>query len=351
MDSGELTEKESLLEQFEIRQAMLGGHRHNYNTDRGWKRVHNRTISNKRSVLRRNLNYAAAIMLLVGAGMFLYDRNRDAEPIRQLAGEAELIRANGDRITLTDNGAILVNCDKVLIENDAESGILSYSAGVAESAELKYDQLIVPQGGTYTIELSDGTIVHLNSKTTLRFPAKFAQGSREVYLEGEALFNVARNETAPFYVHVADNRIRVLGTVFNVCAYGDEQAWQTILAEGSVSVNRPARPEILLTPGQRLTVDKTSGNSEVTAVDALFHTSWVEGKYYFNDMALGDIVRKLQRLYDFDMTYADESLKYSCFSGAINKGRPIEELFGHLEQTNNIKFKIRGREIKACHAE
>lgn len=208
------------------------------------------------------------------------------------------------------------------------------------------NRLRVPKGGEYSLELPDGTVVWMNSESSLQFPETFSSEKREVYLEGEACFHVATNAEWPFYVHTQQCDIRVLGTTFNVSAYRDDRVWHTTLVEGSVAIGRGG-DETLLKPNEQYRIDVINGSCEVKKVDPELYTSWVEGKFYFKAYVFEELVTKLERWYDFKMSYADEEIKKRRFSGVVNKYQPLQEMLKFLEMTSNVKFKIEKNEVRA----
>ena len=139
---------------------------------------------------------------------------------------------------------------------------------------LEYNTIIIPRGGEYQLILSDGSRVWLNSDTRLRYPVSFIGEKREVYLEGEAYFEVSHSDK-PFEVHGGGQCVRVLGTSFNVMAYGDESKVQTTLVSGSVRVVLDQSDKtVLLTPGHQAEMDKNSGKITMREVNVENYIGW-----------------------------------------------------------------------------
>ena len=202
----------------------------------------------------------------------------------------------------------------------------------------------VPAGNRTNIQLPDGTSVWLNANTSLRYPMAFAENSREIMLDGEAYFEVAKDVSAPFHVYVKGGEVTVLGTSFNISAYKEDVAWQTTLVSGRVQVEADDRM-VVMKPTEQYSVDRHTGEGVLKEVDTELYTSWVDGKFYFNAYAFEDIVKKLERWYDFTMNYQDEEIKRMHFSGTINKHRPLNEVLQFLEKTTDIHFEISGKNI------
>ena len=92
-------------------------------------------------------------------------------------------------------------------------------------------------------------------------------------------------------------------------------------------------------------MDKQTGKGALSTVDTELYTSWVDGKFYFNTYAFEDIVKKLERWYDFTMSYQDDEIRKMRFSGTINKHRPLTEVLQFLEKTTDIHFEISGKNV------
>lgn len=181
-------------------------------------------------------------------------------------------------------------------------------------------------------------------ESSLRFPEEFTRDKREVYLDGEAYFQVAKDSLKPFLVHVDKYCIRVLGTSFNVSAYSGDKTWYTTLVEGAIAVGGIGN-EIRMSPCEQLCIDTDSGQCELREVNPELYTSWVGGKFYFKAYTFEELVRRLQRWYDFDVLYRDEGIRQRRFSGVINKYRPLGEMLEFLEMTSDVCFELNGKTI------
>ena len=247
------------------------------------------------------------------------------------------IRLDGeiDTLIITENGT--------KIKTDA-GNMLSYlidSAGYKTAQE--ENQLIVPRGGEYRITLSDGTRVWLNAASVLTFPPVFAGNERKVRLVGEAFFEVTPDTARPFIVATARMDIKVLGTSFNVSVYEDEETVHTTLVKGSVEVQPVQQEAIMLKPGEQACL---AGNRmTVKAVNTRQFTSWIDGKFMFCNTALEEISKQISRWYDVDIFFSSEQVKTICFTGAILRFEPLEELIRMIENTSNVRFSVKGKTI------
>lgn len=335
------------------RRSMKATEKQKYDIDRAWRMVERQTVGGWRVPIW--CRYAAAVAVLFFSIWGWVASNR--ETVRPITGElteviypgaskAELILANGERILLGTQTEIRdIEELGVKITNDTSGGELKYETRRTEDSTLTaYNTLIVPKGGEYVVRLPDGSQVWLNSGTTIRFPVRFAADKREVQLCGEAFFKVRRDTTAPFQVSTEHGEITVLGTSFNVSTYREDNYWQTTLVEGSVRISEQGHT-VVLKPSEQYTVDRCAGQRKVTLVDPDLYTSWVDGKFYFKAYTFEEIVKKLERWYDFTMVYQDEEVKQMRFTGTINKHSPVTEVLRFLEMTTDIRFKVEGKKI------
>ena len=261
-----------------------------------------------------------------------------AQAIVPGSGKAVLTLADGERIDVLRMEAH--GEEQVFINTEGQK--VSVPAAEEGAEALPWHTLTVPAGGEFFYELADRTKVWLNSKSELRFPARFAGGEREVYLQGEAFFDVTSDATQPFVVHLSGGKITVLGTRFNVTDYADEPL-SAVLTEGRIGFTSAEGEEVRLQPSDRLEV--AGGQMKVEQVDTLLYMSWVNKMFVFDGQTLEEIMRTLARWYDMDFTFASEDLKGIRLSGRLNRYRDIRMLLHTYEQTAGIRFDIQGRHI------
>ncbi|HWW40381.1 FecR family protein, partial [Pedobacter sp.] len=195
----------------------------------------------------------------------------------------------------------------------------------------------------YQLKLPDGTLVWLNSASSLRFPTQFAGKERSVELDGEAYFEVAKNKEMPFKVHVRAMEVRVLGTHFNVMAYDDEESISTTLLEGSVKVSNALQTAVIR-PGQQASLKKSSGILGVEEVNTVEAIAWKNGKFLFADEDIETIMRRISRWYNVEVEYRG-NLSDKNFAGSISRYENVSEVLKMLELTGTIHFKVEGRRI------
>ena len=255
--------------------------------------------------------------------------------------KAILILGDGSSVVLdaVSNGTIAT--EKNIQIRKLKDGQIDYSLSGKQDA-VTYNTLSTPRGGQYSITLSDGTKVWLNSSSSLRFPTSFTTNQREVELTGEGYFEVAKNPSKPFKVHVNEMEVQVLGTHFNIMAYQDEAMSKTTLLEGSVRINKNTATA-LLKPGQQIKIRRGENTGSIEEANIEEAIAWKNGMFYFNGATIEVIMRQLQRWYDIDVVY--EGAVSEHFNGAISKNVGIVKVFEMLELTGAVHFRIQGKKI------
>ena len=311
-----------------------------------WRRRYER----RRKLLVVRCVAAVVILFLVSTCVWFVNRGGEESQfmfpseIKPGSLRASLILNDGQEIMLDKRLSLMESDSSVVLSN--EKGELSYRNVRERAGESSVNTLRVPCGGEYQLMLADGTRVRVNSESELVFPTCFNSDRREVFLKGEAYFQVAPDSDKPFYVRVNDYIVKVTGTSFNVTSYTDDPCTMTTLVEGKVSVyGNDSTWNCDLTPGHMLKFDK--GTARVTSEerDPRIYTSWIDGEFKFRDMRLEDIMKKLNRWYDFEVAYEEEELKDLRFSGAAEKYNPVEFLLKMIEEVTKVRFDIEGKRI------
>lgn len=210
-----------------------------------------------------------------------------------------------------------------------------------DDRQVQMHTLIVPKGGEFFITLSDGTQVFLNSNSKLTFPSRFTGETREVQLEGEALFTVVNNDI-PFNVISRNSITTVMGTVFNVrsCPGND----LVTLCSGSVSVsNSSGSISRVITPAHQALVGVLG--IQVVKTDVMEVVAWTEGKFYFKNISLEEIAAKLYDWYDIEFGFDNQALRQVPFTGMINRNSSLSTIFELFEMSYDIKFKITDKKV------
>lgn len=247
----------------------------------------------------------------------------------------EIANKSGISISKTANGQLVYKID------NSETAIANRKNGIIE-----YNTISTPRGGQYQINLPDGSKVWLNSQSSLKFPTVLLDEALKVELKGEAYFEIKsrmKNNSRLAFIVVStteDGRkqeVEVLGTHFNIKSYGNEATTQTTLLEGSVRVtNLNSNKVNVLSPGQQSILNKN--NTKITHADLEEVMAWKKGNFMFNNMALLDIIKQLERWYDVDVNY--DHVPNSRYHGFISKNVTLAQVLEMLELTGDLKFKI-----------
>lgn len=288
---------------------------------------------------------AAAIALLLVLGYHYFSsapegRNNAEAPILPATRQAVLVLNDGRQIAL-DRQDTLVNTEASDIE--ITSGQAKYRTGRQQTADTVpvFNTLIVPRGGIYSLILSDGSKVFLNSESELTYPVQFCGDRREVELKGEALFEAAHEPGRPFVVKSGALETKVLGTVFNVMAYQDEPEIQTTLITGKVEVTvRNTGLRNVLRPGDQACWRQRTGEWKIRQVDVRLKSLWKDGIIVLNDTGLEEVVRMLSRWYDIAYRFDAPLKETHTFTGRIDRNTDLESVLKKLTLLGGPDFRI-----------
>ncbi|WP_051292754.1 FecR domain-containing protein [Olivibacter sitiensis] len=299
---------------------------------------------------------AAAIVLFMLAGIYLFDGKHqiDDELTISQAVEKFNIKPGQERavLTLGDGRTILLDdVESGLLTNDAgvninktNDGQLSYQQNGNTPTSVVYNTITIPKGGQYKLVLPDGTRVHLNSESSLRYPTRFIGDKREVELDGEAFFEVKSNEKQSFYVHTATQSSQVLGTAFNINAYTNESVVKTTLAEGKLKVSNKHNQSVVIRPGQASINRENNSSLLVRDVDLEEELAWHNGYFVFNNEPIKSIMKKVARWYDIDVDY-EGNMENKVFGGVFQRSKSIVQLLNNFKETGMVDFKITERKV------
>lgn len=310
-----------------------------------WKKTERRLP--KRRTLRRIAQWAAAacVIFAMGTGAFLWMQAEEELPATVSTNtksyQAVLILGDGERVTLNDSTRQFIT-EKAGTRISTEGNTVRYEAQ-EESETTEMHTLLIPRGGEFHMELADGTQVWLNSESKLTYPARFTGGTREVAMEGEVCFQVAKNEAQPFIVRTGGMAVTVLGTVFNVDAYPDNGRIATTLVEGKVEIQAGDEKQTLL-PDQQAVLEKGKG-IEVKKVYAEDYISWIGGVFHFTEASLEEIMQKLSRWYNFEFFFANADVKDAHFTLNIRRYENVSDILSKIEKTGRAHFNINGRTV------
>lgn len=290
---------------------------------------------------------AVAILFFSVSALFFYQEESTAPvsvAITPGSSKAMLVLNNGNIIDLSKRKTEVITNQKLSIKTDGTQLSYSVTEDSKDEPTDEYNELIIPKGGEFTLTLSDGTKVWLNSQSKIKYPVIFNNITREVYLEGEAYFEVAKDAHRPFHVNTKNNVcVEVLGTSFNVRSYSDENSVETVLEEGIVRMSQ-GKDAVVLKPGHKATY-RPNEPIQTTTVNTELYTAWRHGQYIFMDESVENILKQLSRWYDIEVFYSNEAAKSVTFSGDVTKYDDIDTLLKAMEIAGGVHFKISGRTL------
>ncbi|WP_337965902.1 FecR family protein [uncultured Flavobacterium sp.] len=291
--------------------------------------------------------YKYAAILIVALGCFYFYKNsnlfhskgnvvvpRQDEIVLQSENESSETIDTSESKNLTDKEGRIIG--------KQEKNRLVYS-NASYNGKLVYNTLKIPYGKKFEVQLSDGTVIHLNAGTSLRYPVQFIKNqNRQVYLTGEAYFEVAKDKAHPFTVNTQEVDVEVLGTKFNVNSYTEDVSTDVVLVEGKVSLYKDKKTtenQVYLTPG--LKGSNTHGQQKISteSVNTDYYTAWVKGSLVFKNASFESIIKKLERHYNVTFINKNKKLGKEIFNARFDN-EPIEVVLKYFSDSYAIDYKI-----------
>lgn len=309
----------------------------------------------KRNAVIIRFSSAAAVLLIIGLSVFFGLQNQS-----RIAQFASTLPATPQ----SDYTQLMLPGEKIIQIETPESNIEYSSTGeqinidtlkqieqTIESGNVAYNTVIVPYGKRTRITLSDNSTIWLNSGSKLVYPVCFDEKKREVFLEGEAVFEVSPDQAHPFHVLSRNLEIKVLGTVFDVSAYADDSIVNTVLEHGSVeliykgvSMFGPTKEKMV--PGMLAMYDPNSKSLEQKNVNTKDYTSWKDGYLLMEKKSLGSIVKKLSRYYNVSIQIENQDLADETFTGQLDLRKTAMQVLELIAETMDIELQQAGHQIK-----
>jgi len=217
-------------------------------------------------------------------------------------------------------------------------------------SSVQYTETIAPRGQKSQIVLADGTKVWLNSDTKIKYPGIFSKNQRDVYVDGEAFFEVSKNEQQPFVVHASELNVKVLGTKFNVKAYSDENQIETSLFEGKINVEignsrRPGFIEKEVRPGQSFVYSKTKHQLVANRFPKDEIIGWKKNQLIFKDDTFSNLVRKIERWYDVEVVYDEKQFNDRRLTVELYEEERLERLMEIISLALLVDYKYEKGQI------
>jgi transmembrane sensor len=289
--------------------------------------------------------YAAILVVVLGGFYFYKNSNvsqskqnviipRQDEIVLQLGNNSEETIDTSDTRNITDKDGNIIGRQ--------EKNRLVYNKTYSEG-KLTYNTIKIPYGKKFEVQLSDGTIVHLNAGTQLTYPVQFLKNQgRKVQLTGEAYFDVAKDKAHPFTVNAQEVSVEVLGTKFNVDTYIENSSTDIVLVEGKVLLYKGQKKDenqVYLKPGSRGSNIKGQSAITVEEVNTDYYTAWVKGSLVFKNASFSDIIKKLERQYNVTFINRNKMLGKEIFNARFDN-EPIEVVLKYFSDSYKIDYNI-----------
>ncbi|MEO9512230.1 MAG: FecR domain-containing protein [Flavobacteriaceae bacterium] len=309
--------------------------------------------SKKTKVFGSLIRYAAIFLGIIGLsyGYATYFTSETDVPFDASSNIITLELGNGEIqvLSLDSNERIADSKGNKIVNKNGN--ILDYSNS-NKSKELVYNTLKVPYGDKFQIRLSDSTLVHLNAGSSLRYPVYFVEGkNRQIFLEGEAFFDVSKDMERPFIVTTTEMDVTVFGTMFNVSAYPEDKYINTVLVEGSVglssSQDHGAKKDasvLKLEPGHKAEWNTETGNTVFDKVDTDIYTSWINGRLVMKNFTFKSIRNRLERRYNVEIINNYSELDNEVFTASFDI-ETIEEVLASFAENRDFEFESLNNKI------
>jgi ferric-dicitrate binding protein FerR (iron transport regulator) len=333
-----------------------------FDEHKAFRKVEQRILKERRKlnffrIVPGYMKYAAAAAILIFCSYLIISTINKGESNQYAQStivpgkhKAILIIANNQEILLdsSDKKQIIINELADIVQSGSTLCYNKNDSSANRKGVTEFNTLITPRGGEYTLVLSDGTEIMLNSGSKLIYPVVFNETRREVVLEGEAFFKVTKSNKTPFIVKADNVIVTVYGTLFNVSAYNNETLVQTTLVEGSVGVsinNNKSVSDIKLKPGQQLTYNKGSASTETKEVNTEQYTAWTKGMFVFENEPIENILNAMSRWYDFEFEFKDDNIKKQRFTLSLGKYDNVSKILDMISISSNVRFSTKNNTI------
>ena len=221
------------------------------------------------------------------------------------------------------------------------TGLYLFNQSNKQDEQAMIRTIEVPLGSRSRLQLEDGTIVWLNAGSKFSCQPGFSQKNRQVTLEGEGYFEVARNEKLPFIVNAKEIDVKVLGTKFNVKAYSDDQEIAVTLAEGSVNMVDKAAPanSVIMVPQQQAVYNKLTGKTEVRKVSTDAICQWTTGAHFFNEVSFEEIAGQLEKAFDVTFICRNPERRKLRFYGEFRSTDTLNDILTIMSSSEKFTYR------------
>jgi hypothetical protein len=321
------------------------------NADNDLQIIKRKLIDFEKTVFQqmKSLLKYAAIFIGLFACIYYFQMKEVPETKFQVAEDYIRLKMGGDRIQLIDQAGeykILSTSGEIIGKQEGSN--ISYMAD-SQIDKLIYNELHIPNGKIFNLELSDGTVINLNSATTIRYPVKFLKGmKREVFIDGEAYFDVTNDIDHPFVVNADDILVTVLGTKFNVSSYKEDSQVTTVLIEGSVHMANTINTEdnLVLKSGMKGSWHRSEQSINMDIVDTSLYVGWIKGELVFRNSTFSTMTKTLERKYNVSIENKNKILAEKVLTANFNTNiESIEEVLNVINKIFPFNYQRKGKHI------
>ena len=313
-------------------------------TELTYKKISKSVIKNDKPIInyrKRVYKYAALILFFIATSLGIYHglNSNVSFDVNQITLKLD----DGTLKRVDERTEIEIRNSKEEIIAKQKGDLLSYAMYTNEESINSYNELIVPNGKQFKVQLSDGSLIFVNSGSKLRFPVSLnRKKTRDVFLEGEAFFEVKKNMAAPFIVHTKDMNVQVLGTKFNVSSYQNDKNTSVVLKEGSVGITKSSevfdkKSGIVITSGEQVILKDETFSVNKVSIEK--YVAWKDGYLFFENDKFEDIIKKLERYYNIVIENNFVELNDIRFTGSFTK-EPINEVLDVFKDLTPFKYQV-----------
>ena len=312
-------------------------------TKQSWKKFQHRYFSiNHKTNILICLKYAACILVLIGIIAIWEMRSKHYNN-----AQAETWPPQTEKLINKSN---LAGRQEALITKDGNNQQATSLGSIAEykkflkenPANIMYD-LKTQDGKEFWMTLEDGTQVHLNNSSILKFPVSFPEDCRIVYLEGEAYFHVSKDNQRPFIVTTPSGTIEEYGTEFTINTRSENGKTEAVLFSGSIGITPKDGKETMVKPGERALISYES--TTIKKVDLAPYKAWNEGEYVFHDVRMETLMDVLAHWYGLNVVFQSSNDRDVLFTGSLDRYGDIAPILKAIETVTGLKISLNGKNI------
>lgn len=317
------------------------------NDKRAWKAFRTYTSDTTFHFWRYAVSTAAVLLLLFGIGFYLNNSSKPGSGLsvnKTVALSPQQSKARQQAVKSGRQSAhVIVNGKEYVISSPSD-----YAKVLAETPADEEWEIKTKAGKEYWLTLPDGSQVHLDNNSQLKYPSSFAQNHREVELEGTAFFKIAHQADAPFTISTHDGIITDLGTEFFVNTHSQGHT-EVVLFSGRVGVRQTGTPvgqrqaEAILRPGQRAVIQ--GNNISLSAADLDFYKAWNEGVFLFRNTSLSKMMDVVGHWYNVDIEFARPEYSNMTFTGSADRYGSLDAILDAVHLVTGLPVTRKDNKI------